>query len=77
MTRLMLTEERWSKLRPIMLQSGIYEKPNLRIMIEGMLYRLRVGCPWRDIPSAFGSWNSIFQKFNRWSSQNKLGPVDI
>ena len=72
MTRLMLTEEHWCKLKPIMLQYGIYDKPDLRIMIEGMLYRMRVGCPWRDLPSDFGSWNSIFQKFNRWSSQNKL-----
>lgn len=72
MTRLMLTEEHWSKLRPIMLQYGIYDKPNLRTMVEGMLYRMRVGCPWRDLPSDFGSWNSIFQKFNRWSSQNIL-----
>lgn len=75
MPRLMLTEEHWSKLRPIMLENGIYDKPNLRIMIEGMLYRMRVGCPWRDLPSDFGSWNAIFQKFNRWSSQNKL--IDI
>ena len=55
-----------------MLQHGIYNKPDLRLMIEGMLYRMRTGCPWRDLPSFFGSWNSVFQKFNRWSSKNKL-----
>jgi transposase len=58
-----------------MLQHGIYDKPNLRTMVEGMLYRMRVGCPWRDLPSTFGLWNSIYQKFNRWSSKNKL--IDI
>src|ERR1700738_3940462 len=72
MARLMLTDELWSKLRIIMRQHGIYDKPNLRMMIEGMLYRMRVGCPWRDLPSVFGFWNSIYQKFNRWSSKNKL-----
>jgi transposase len=72
MTRLMLTDERWSKLRTIMCQHGVYDKPTLRMMVEGMLYRMRVGCPWRDLPSIFGLWNSIFQKFNRWSSNNKL-----
>lgn len=72
MTRLMLTDERWSKLKMIMRQHGIYDKPNLRLMVEGMLYRMRVGCPWRDLPSKFGPWNSIYQKFNRWSSKNKL-----
>jgi transposase len=33
---------------------------------------MRTGCPWRDVPSVFGNWNSIFQQFNRWSLKNKL-----
>lgn len=72
MLRRMLTDELWSKLRMILLQHRIYDKPCLREMVEGMLYRMRVGCPWRDLPEEFGFWNTIYQKFNRWSSQNKL-----
>jgi transposase len=55
-----------------MRQHGIYDKPNLRKIVEGILYRMRVGCPWRDLPSIFGFWNSVYQQFNRWSSKNKL-----
>ena len=40
-------------------------------MVEGMLYRIRVGCPWRDLPKAFGRWNSIYKKFNAWSACSK------
>jgi len=72
MARRMLTDELWSKLREILLQHRIYDKPFLRDMVEGMLYRMRVGCPWRDLPKEFGCWNTIFQKFNRWSAKNKL-----
>jgi len=72
MPRLMLNDELWSKLKESMLQHSIYDKPNLRMSVEGMLYRMRVGCPWRDLPAAFGRWNSIYQQFNRWSSKNKL-----
>lgn len=72
MPRLMLSDELWSKLRIIMREHGIYDKPNLRMMVEGMLYRMRTGLPWRDLPSEFGLWNSLYQKFNRWSSKNKL-----
>jgi len=75
MPRLMLTDEFWLKLRNRMLQWGIYDKPNLRLMVEGILYRMRVGCPWRDLPSTFGRWNSIYKKFNRGSSQSKLMKV--
>lgn len=49
MARLMLSDELWSKLKEIMLQHQIYNKPNLRMMVEAMLYRMRVGCPWRII----------------------------
>ena len=72
MARLMLSDELWSKLRAIMLQHGIYDKPKLRKMVEGMLYRMRVGCPCRDLPAKFGCWASIYKKFNRWSASNKL-----
>jgi len=72
MPRLMLNDLVWSKLKETMLQHGINDKAKLRMNVEGMLYRMRVGCPWRDLPSAFGRWNSIYQQFNRWSSKNKL-----
>ena len=72
MARLMLSDELWSKLQEIMLQHKIYDKPNLRMMVEAILYRMRVGCPWRDLSVEFGFWNSIYQQFNRWSAKNKL-----
>jgi transposase len=72
MPRRMLTDELWSKLKGILRQHRIYDKPFLRDMVEGMLYRMRVGCPWRDLPEEFGNWNTIFQKFNRWSAKKKL-----
>jgi len=71
MPRKMLTDEHGSKLKKIMLEEGIYDKPNLRLMIEGMLYRMRVGCPWRDLPRQFGRWNSVYKKFNAWSATGK------
>lgn len=72
MPRFMLTDEFWSRLKPIMQQNGIYDKHKLRKTTEGILYRLRVGCPWRDLPKEFGRWNSIYKRFNDWSSKNKL-----
>lgn len=62
MPRLLLSDEHWSKLRQILRQKAIYDKPGLTV--EGMLYRMRVGCPWRDLPKAFGCWNSIYKRFN-------------
>lgn len=72
MPRLMLTEEQWSKLKVILQDARIYDKPRLRLTVEGMLYRMRTGCPWRDLPREFGNWNSIFKRFNDWSRSEKL-----
>ena len=45
----MLIDESWMKLKRIMVKSGIYNKPNLRMTVEGILWRLRTGSPWRDL----------------------------
>ena len=68
----MLTEKLWLTLKLILLDLNIYDKPNLRNIFEGILFRMRTGCPWRDIPSYFGASNTIFKAFSRWSKNNKL-----
>ena len=55
-----------------MLEHSIYDKKFLRLSVEGMLYRMRYGCPWRDLPDDFGSWDTLYKKFNDWSSKDKL-----
>lgn len=64
MPRLLLSDEHWSKLREILLRKAIYNKRDLRMTVEGMLYRMRTGCPWRDLPKAFGYWNKVYKRFN-------------
>ena len=72
MPRLMLTDEQWSKLNKIMLEDRVYNKPEHRNTMEGILYRMRVGCPWRDLPEEFGRWNTIYRRFNLWSKKGVL-----
>lgn len=55
-----------------MCQNGVYDKSKLRQTVEAILYRMRVGCPWRDLPLYFGKWNAIYKRFNCWSKNNKL-----
>ena len=72
MPRTMLNDQHWSKLETILRNFDIYLKRNLRNFIEAILYRIRTGCPWRDLPPDFGNPNSIFKKYSRWSKHNKL-----
>ena len=55
-----------------MLIFNIYLKSNLRNFFEAILYRIRTGCPSRDLPEVFGNPNSIFKKYNRWSNKDKI-----
>ncbi|MFX6103668.1 transposase, partial [Acinetobacter baumannii] len=68
----MLTDQHWQKLKVILRNLSIHHNSNLRNFIEAILYRIRTGCPWRDIPCCFGHSNSIFKRFNRWSSSGKF-----
>lgn len=42
-----------------------------RNFIEAVLWWRRTGVPWRDLPSDFGPWSTVFNRFNRWSKNGK------
>ena len=53
----MLTDARREKLFHLMNSTGrVYDQPEHRQIFEGILYRLRTGIPWRDLPREFGHW---------------------
>src|SRR5712672_3034363 len=58
--------------RPIAPRSG-RTRSRRRQTINGILWVLRTGAPWRDMPERYGNWNSVFVRFSRWS---KLGVWD-
>ncbi len=38
-----------------------------RMMINAILWILRTGSPWRDLPYHYGPWESVYTRFRRWS----------
>lgn len=37
-----------------------------RLLIDGIRWRVRTGCPWRDLPERFGPWQTVYGLFRRW-----------
>ncbi len=70
MDRLILNDAAWNRMAPLIIgrpdQKGSTGRDN-RMFVEGVLWIVRTGSPWRDLPEAFGDWNSVFRRFSRWS----------
>lgn len=78
MSRLVrLTEADWSRLEPLLPRRGGRGRPGRpdRLMLEAMLWILRTGAPWRDLPPAYGPWQSVYTRFSRWSGKGILKRV--
>lgn len=41
-----------------------------RIMLNGMLWIAKTGAPWRDLPSHYGPWESVYSRFRSWSKND-------
>jgi transposase len=36
--------------------------------VNGVLWRLRTGAPWRDLPERYGPWQTVYERFARWET---------
>ena len=68
--RFVITDHMWEVMEPLLPGStrdqGVTAK-DTRLFMEAILWRVRVGGPWRDLPASFGNWNSVFRRFRRWA----------
>jgi transposase len=70
--RLVLNDAMWARMAPHLIgderSRGTSGRDN-RMFVEGVLWIVRTGSPWRDLPEVFGDWNSVFRRFSRWSQK--------
>ena len=38
-----------------------------RMVINGVFFRTRAGCPWRDLPAGYGNLKTVYNRHRRWS----------
>ncbi len=69
MIRGLMTDEEWALFAPFLTtpsSRGGRPPKNHRRRLDGILWICRTGAPWRDLPAAFGKWNSVWKQFRRW-----------
>jgi transposase len=69
MDRHVLTNAQWAKMEPQCLgkasDPGRSGNDN-RQFLEAVLWIARTGSPWRDLPTQFGKWNTVFKRYSDW-----------
>ncbi len=64
-----LTDAEWERLRPFLpVSNGRCGRwRDHRQVINGILWKLRTGAPWRDLPERYGPWPTVYTRFRRWT----------
>jgi transposase len=64
-----LTDQQWRQIEPLLpAQKPRTGRPSKdhRTIINGILWVLRTGAPWRDLPQGYGPWPTVASRFYRW-----------
>ena len=68
-----ITDEQWEQIKDLVPpeRSGGKGRPakDNRMMINAIIWILKTGAPWRDLPERFGSWNSVYSRYSRWTKR--------
>jgi transposase len=66
-----ISDDQWARIEPLMPSSdGQRGRPfrDHRQVVEGIIYRLRTGIAWRDLPASFGPHQTVAKRHRRFSA---------
>ncbi|MFD7749024.1 IS5 family transposase [Streptomyces sp. NPDC059698] len=64
-----LSDAEWAVLSRLLPSSGTAGRPRSddRVVLNGIVWELRTGSAWRDVPERYGSWQTLYTRFHRWA----------
>jgi len=77
MIRHRLTDEQWELIADLFGPPKRMGRPprDRRKIMDGILWILRTGSPWRDLPETLGPWHTAWDLFNRWNQDGTLEKI--
>ena len=66
----LLSDAQWAVIEPLLPPvQGAMGRPmrDHRTVVEGAIYRLKKGIPWRCLPPQYGAWQTVHRRHYRWS----------
>jgi transposase len=69
-----LSDSEWKRIEGLLpTQPGPRSKRGDREFVNAVIWRVRTGVPWRDLPERFGAWQTIYNRFSRWAKRGVWG----
>jgi len=77
MLRHRLTDGQWELIEAEFPQPPKMGRPvrDRRTIFDSILWIMRTGSPWRDLPEEFGPWQTAWDLFNRWNGDGTLDKI--
>lgn len=77
MTRHRLTDEQWALISDLFSPPQSTGRPprDRRDIMDGILWILHTGAPWRDLPEVFGPWATVWDLFDTWNADGTLEKI--
>ena len=75
-------DRQWQRLEPLLPHRTHHGGPGHpwlphRRLLNGILWVLHAGAPWRDVPDRYGPWQTVYDRFNRWRRDGTWARVSI
>ena len=77
MRRYELTDEQWDLVTELFPAERGKGRPyrSHRMVLDGIMWILNTGSPWRDLPERYGRWKTVYNRFNRWRREGLFDRV--
>ena len=77
MARLRLKDDAWELIADFFPRPAKTGRPrrDVRQVLDGILWVLRTGSPWRDLPEEFGPWQTVWRLFDQWNANGTLAKI--
>jgi transposase len=73
-----LTELQWTLIEPLLpppSTAGRREKHSRHLIVNAILYVVRTGCSWRQLPHDFPPWQTVFWYFKKWNADGSVDRI--
>ena len=74
---ILLSEDQMARISPFFPLSHGMPRVDDRRVISGIIFVIRNGLRWRDVPASYGPHKTIYNRFVRWSEMGVFGRIFV